>query len=221
VPDRILVFGEDNNDREVLQELIVALCPSLEGRVEKRRQPPMLVKGLNSSRLAIRAKRFAAAVRADEAVGGPVSCVFVHEDADAFPPEDEARGERMRDACRREGVDIVAVVPAWEIEAWFFLFPLAVSKAFPSWRKLPEMPGRRADFIQDAKEKFRAQTAPSNRKRRYVESDGPRIARCIRELDLADSPIGECAAYRRFRESVAECCTSRGGPKVKRRRPRR
>jgi hypothetical protein len=208
---RILVYGEDENDRDIIRELIVAICPSAAGRVEKRRRPPMFVKGGSSTNLAHRAQKFAAAVRADESANGPVSCVFVHEDADGLPPEDEVRGRQMRDACANEGLDVIPVVPAWEIEAWFFLFPAAVARGFPSWRRLPERPGARVDFIENAKERFRALTAPPGGKRRYVESDGRRIASCIRELGLADSPVGEAAAFTRFREDVAGCCTSGHG----------
>jgi hypothetical protein len=126
---RILVFGEDDHDREVLRILIRALCPAASGRVSKRKKPLLLAKGAQTNALDSRAKKFAAVVRAERVIQ-PVACVFVHEDADDFAPADEARAIAMTAAAAKHGVDIFAVVPAWETEAWFFLFPDAVSKAF-------------------------------------------------------------------------------------------
>jgi hypothetical protein len=97
------------------------------------------------------------------------------------------------------------VVPAWETEAWFFLFPDAVSKAFPSWNKLTAATGR-VDQRQNAKEAFRDATTPKKAKRRYSESDGPAIAAKIAELGLARSPTGRSDAYDRFIRCVDDCC---------------
>jgi hypothetical protein len=208
-PPRVLVFGEDENDREILKELIVAICPALGGKVEKRRKPLIMAKGANKTQLSHRARKLAAVVRAEEA-RGPIAGVFVHEDADDVAPADEKREQQMVEACAKHCLKIYAVVPAWEIEAWFFLFPEAVSSAFPSWKPLPRLVGARVDLRRDAKERFRDSTTGRRAGRRYRESDGPLVARKIAELGIARSPLGVSAAYVRFVSSCDDCCHSRG-----------
>lgn len=201
---RVLVFGEDDNDREILRILILALCPALAGRVDKRKRPLLLAKGAQIGALDARAEKLAAAVRADAAIR-PVGCVFVHEDADDYAPADLARATAMEAAASKHGVDICAVVPAWEMEAWFFLFPEAVAEAFPSWQTLKPATGN-VDRRQHAKEAFRDATTPKKAKRRYEGSDGPAIARKIAESGCVRKPTGKADAFDRFLRCVDECC---------------
>lgn len=201
---QVLVFGEDDNDREVLRILITSLCPPASGRVAKRKKPLLLARGATPDGLEARAKKLAATIRADEAIR-PVACVFVHEDADDYAPADRHRAGSMEAAAAKYGAKICAVVPAWETEAWFFLFPGAVAETFPSWTKLKSATGR-VDRRKDAKEAFRSATTPKNAKRRYEESDGPKIAATIAERDEARSPVGISDAYQRFIDCVDACC---------------
>ncbi|AUX19808.1 uncharacterized protein SOCEGT47_002610 [Sorangium cellulosum] len=43
-PPVVLVFGEDENDRESIKILLEALCPALARRVQTRRHPLVLIK---------------------------------------------------------------------------------------------------------------------------------------------------------------------------------
>lgn len=207
---RVLVFGEGDSDREAIRELIVALCAAADGRVEKRMKPLLLVKNASAPNLSVRAQKLAATVRADQAARGPVACVFVHEDADDLAPTDERRAAAMREATLAAGLEVCPVVPAWELEAWWFLFPDAVASAFPSWSRLPSKPQRQVDRIRNAKEAFRNATTPRRARRRYTESDGIDIARAVRQLDLANRPVGRADAYDRFRQCVDQCCARLG-----------
>jgi hypothetical protein len=103
------------------------------------------------------------------------------------------------------------VVPAWEIEAWWFLWPEAVAAVNASWDSLDGYRGRRTGLIANAKEELqRALTrsfdaAKKQRVRTYSESDAPSIARQVRERGLADAPAGRSDSWERFRTSVALC----------------
>lgn len=200
----VALFAEDPTDYLAIEQLIVALCPSAAGRVVKRRRPLLLAKGAQAAALQKRAAQLAATVRQIEISDGPVTCVFVHEDADAVTPADARRSAEMRAAAHAADVEICPVVPAWELEAWWFLFPDAVAAAFPSWKKLT--PRATVDRITDAKEKFRDATTDRRTRRRYREADGQAIAGKVRALGLARAPMGTCASYTRFVDCVDECC---------------
>ena len=47
----VLVFGENENDTKVIAELLVALCPELDGMVKPRRKPPILMRDCDASKL--------------------------------------------------------------------------------------------------------------------------------------------------------------------------
>jgi hypothetical protein len=204
---RVFIFAEDRNDAKALQELITALCPSADGSVERRIKPLLLAKGASPGALQRRAARLAAHMRAESARGKRATCIFLHEDADAHPPADRERSSQLYQAARAAGIDLCPVVPAWEMEAWWFLFPAAVASAFPSWRPLPSAPHKAVDRTKDAKEALRRATGPRGT-RRYSEADAPRIASEVRRLGLAERPTGHADAYVRFRSCVDECCAT-------------
>lgn len=200
---RVFIFGEDGNDAKALGELVVALNSDVRGRLEHRMKPLLLAKGAPEDAVKHRAGKLAAFLRSEEARGKTPAAVFIHEDADGYPPEDETRELRLRDAAKRAGLAIEPVVPAWELEAWWFLFPRAVAEAFPSWELLPDPNGKRVDHTQNAKEALIKATGKLGR-RRYTEADAPSIARAVRELGLAEQPAGRAGAYDRFRERVRD-----------------
>jgi hypothetical protein len=185
------------------------LCPAADGRVAKRKKPLLLAKGATTGGLDARAKKLAATIRAEIAIR-PVACVFVHEDADDYAPADKARAESMEAAAAKHGATVCAVVPAWETEAWFFMFADAVAEAFPSWIRLKPVVGR-VDNRKDAKEAFRNATTPRSARRRYREHDGPKIAAKIAERGEARSPVGRSDAYERFVRCADTCCTQVDG----------
>ena len=81
----MLVFGEDDHDRECIKILLEGLRPDLARRVKKLRQPLVLIKNAKPSDVPDRAQTIAGVVDA-EREAGPVACVFAHEDCDEVEP---------------------------------------------------------------------------------------------------------------------------------------
>jgi hypothetical protein len=203
----VLVFGEDENDREALKELIIALCPELEARVETRPRPLVLLRDVSPAELPNRARQIADVVAA-ERVRKDVRCVFAHHDCDDVEPSHEALSRRIEEALARAGCPTYAVTPAWELEAWWFMWPLAVKAYQSSWNIPKKYKGTKVGLIVDAKEEFRRAVRPAGKQKRrdYRESDSPLIAKKVRELGIARDPEAQSSSYERFVASVDSCC---------------
>ena len=206
----VLVFGEDANDTKAIAALIEALCPELIGRVYMRREPLLLVKGVKVNEVAKKAEKAARALTAEKAKGRVV-CIFLHEDADTFEPGHARLSLEKENALRKHGHEVHAVTPAWEIEAWWLLWPDAVASYRESWRSPRAYVGRRVGIIEDPKKELRRLLRPANARtkfKNYEEMDSPAIAAIVRDKGLANSPQGQSESYDRFRRSVEECCRS-------------
>lgn len=198
-----LVFGESENDTRTLAELIQALCPELEGRVVTRRKPLVLIRNAGTDTVGYRAKKLAAAVKAESATRS-VACVFAHEDADDVEPAHEKVAQKIEWALFEAGCPAHAAVPAAEIEAWLLLFPTALKAFRNSWSEVESVRGRHTGMIQDAKERLIRLTRGTGRE--YRESDAPLVAKTVRQLGLADAPEAISKSYDDFRTAVEKCC---------------
>jgi hypothetical protein len=201
----VLVFGEDDHDRECIRVLLEGLRPDLRRRVQKRRQPLVLIKDANPTDVPDRAKRIALAVSAER---NPVASIFAHEDCDAVEPAHERVAAKIEAALRAAGLEAHAVAPAWEMEAWWFLWPDAVKAAFPSWRAPDDHVGRNVGMIRNAKEELRRRVTPRDARRAFIgyrESDAPAIAAKVVALGLLHTPKATSDSYSRFVRSAAAC----------------
>jgi len=201
----VLVFGEDDHDRECVKILLEGLRPDLARRVQKRKQPLVLIKSANTADVPDRAQRIADVVRAER---DTVACVFAHEDCDDTEPAHERVAAKIEAALRAAGLEAHAVAPAWEMEAWWFLWPEAVKAAFPSWRAPDDHAGRNVGMIRNAKEELRRRVTPTSAKRGFIgyrESDAPGIAARVVALDLLRTPKAISKSYARFVQSAAAC----------------
>lgn len=207
-PPVVLVFGEDDHDRRAIKSLIEALAPSLIGKVQLRRQPLVLIKGSTPETARTNAQDIADVVSGD-AVEHDVICVFAHQDCDAVEPAHVEVAERIEQELSQAGLSQAhAVTPAWEIEAWWFLFPDAVKAARPSWRRPDQHEGKEVGRIVNAKERFRACVRPPGAKPTftgYSESDSIDIAAQIKERGLAHQPQAISRSYEAFRARVRTC----------------
>lgn len=210
-PSRILIFGEDENDTKFLSELMVALCPELAGRTKPFRRPPILIKDADSRKVPSRVQAIVDLIEAERQTA-EVLCVFAHEDCDDFGPAHEALAKKIEEGFAAAGHHVHAVTPAWETEAWIFLWPEAVAAYRSKWASLDSYRGRDTGQIKDAKEALmrglRSSGKNSSAVRDYRESDAPEIAKKVREMGLATSPKGKNASYDRFRRLVMLCCDS-------------
>lgn len=197
----VLVFGENASDIEAIRHLLVALRPELAGRTQPRREPMMLVKNVAPQKLVAAHERLR---RVIDAEAGEVAAVFAHEDADDVEPAHEPLATSKERAFRRAGVPFHAVVPAWEIEAWWMLWPEAAPLVNRRWQAPIEFRGRSTGKVPHAKEALEKALvkhldARGRREARpYAEADGIEIARIVKERSWARGPAGKNASYERF-----------------------
>lgn len=204
-PVVILIFGEDSNDRAAIKELILALRPDAV-RIEPRRSPLVLVKGKDKARDRKNLAEIAAVVRADQRRGW--RCVVVaHRDCDAIEPAHERIAGELERGLLDQGIaQAVAATAAWEIEAWWFLWPEAALAVNSKWR-CPEPPRRDVGQIENAKETFRQALRPrkkGQRPRDYTESDSPKIAARVKDLGIIDQRAAVSGSFERFMSKVRE-----------------
>lgn len=203
----VLVFGEDENDRESIKILLEALRPDLRHRVKPQRHPLVLIKNARLEDVPDRAQQIANVVDAYR-VRAEIDRVFAHEDCDDVEPAHERVATKIEEALAKAGCEAVAVTPAWELEAWWFLWPSAVKAAKPSWREPNDYVGKSVGKIRNAKEELKKRVVPPDAKRRkggfrgYQESDSPRIALRVQELGMINKPQAKSLSFDRFRRSA-------------------
>lgn len=194
-----LVLGEDHNDREALRHLIRALAPT--GPTPKTlREPQVLIKGRAAAEQRKQAGQIAKAVGAHN-ITADVKLVVAHEDADAVEPAHEPASRAIETRLADLGVPVVAAVPAWELETWWYLWPKAVAAVQPGWRPLGRR-GTHVGLIENAKETLRRELRPTDKNSRvpdYAEADSARIAEKVCSLGLIDAPEATSHSFERFR----------------------
>jgi hypothetical protein len=204
MPDdkRVLVFGESENDTKAIAELVRCLRSDLD--VGTRREPIVLDKAADARKRKTNVEKIAAVVRAD-AAARPVHAVVLHHDCDAVEPAhvDESRRLETEAAAACAPARVVAATPAFELEAWWYLFPHAVAAYRPGWRGLARQ-GQEVGKLKDAKETLRRDLRPTNRSkvRDYEEADAPGIAKKVRELGLCRSPQAQSASFDLFAAKI-------------------
>lgn len=132
----VLVFGEDEHDRRAIRHLAEGLRSDLAGRVETRRQPLVLIKGVAPAKARSSAQKVAG-VASQESAARDVVAVLAHQDCDALEPAHVVAAKRIEDELASAGCPgrAIGVTPAWEIEAWWMIFPDAVGRVVAGWRK--------------------------------------------------------------------------------------
>jgi hypothetical protein len=201
---RIVVLGENSNDTGALAQLIVALCEAATGRVRTVRQPLVLKRGQTSELVRDKRTKVMAVLRAQ---GGraPVTCLFIHRDCDDVEPHDEALATEIENDLHDLAELVHAVVPAWELETWWLLWPDLTASVRSSWRVPEAYRGREVGMIRNAKQALRS-ALNGNDRARYRESDSIAIAEAIRRAGVATRPEGRSSSYARFQDAVARCC---------------
>ena len=194
-----VIFAEDPNDAQALEHLLRFLRPDI-GVVRKPRRPLVPIKGSQRQNARDNARDIAAAVSRESRVrGSPVDLVIAHQDCDAFEPAHVALERKIVDELTAASVpNPVAAVPAWELEAWWYLWPDAVCAVCPSWNRLTRT--GTIGLIQDVKSQLRRDLRPKGKMSvpDYDETHAPRIARCVREQGKAPRTTVNCASYRAF-----------------------
>jgi hypothetical protein len=203
----IAVFGEDENDRFAVRELLLGLRPDVERRdVLLLRKPLTLVKNLDEAKRRARRGKVVETLRA-AGVRSPLRAAVFHEDADAVEPAHVALAKGIERTYSAAPCPVVAAVPAWEMEAWWFQFPEAVRAVNSQWRSPDQYVGRNVGLVSHAKEKLRECVRPAGVKRGarfrgYEESDSSEIAKNIVTMGLLHEPRADSASWAMFVEAI-------------------
>lgn len=206
VMEKILVFGENPNDCRAVRALVRGLRPDLDGRasVEVRRSPMTLVKGLSAARGRAQAKEVVATARAEDAKRATtVRACVLHRDTDAVEPSSAAHAAEILAAYVGCPGVVVPAVAAWEIEAWWYLFPVAIAAARSSWQAPTRHVGGDTGRIESPKEKLKKDVRPAGQSSRirfttYEESDSEAIALKVVEGGHLHSPSGTSTSWTAF-----------------------
>jgi hypothetical protein len=204
-PPLVMVFGEDKNDRVSIKHLVRALAPRAPA-VKVFNSPLVLIKGRALAEQRKSARSLVDVVAAKK-ITNDVVAVFAHEDCDAVEPAHEALSTAIEQRLAEAGVaQACAVTPAWELEAWWFMWPDAVQRVNGNWRRL-NRDGTNVGMISHAKDILRRELRPKSKSDKtddYTESDSPVIAQHILEGNLINSPTATSRSYERFKTKVHE-----------------
>ncbi|WP_156359148.1 hypothetical protein [Sphingomonas sp. Leaf242] len=202
-----LIFGESSNDTNALRHLIPALLPpEVIPLCRAVREPGTLSR--NAAVPKRKAVAQAIAIVAKYEARSRTVAVVAHEDCDAIEDAHLGRMASIKAELSKAGVTHpIAAAPAWEMEAWWMLFPEALRAVRKCWAEV-DFGGRNVGTITDAKEVLRRALRPSvgaNKCPDYAESDSVRIAEEIGRLGLGrdDGRLKRSKSLTAFRDDLA------------------
>lgn len=199
----VIIFAEDPNDAQALEHLLRYSVPSV-GVVRRPRRPLVLMKGRPQRAVRSSAEKIAAAVLREAKLSGKiVDLVIAHEDCDDVEPAHIDLTRRIATELRNCGVpNPVVAAPAWEMEAWWYLWPDAVAAVCSGWRRLTRTGA--VGMLVGAKEQLRRDLRPTGHSRvpDYDESYAPRIAAQIREHGRPPDKRVRSASYKAFCDAL-------------------
>ncbi|WP_444947126.1 hypothetical protein [Micromonospora ureilytica] len=206
-PKTVVILGEDDNDRKTIAVLVAALRRDISrSDLKPLRKPMALVRNVPPSRLPSHADRVSALLRALN-VATPIRCVLMHEDADDVEPAHEALISKIEDCYRSLPWPVLPVVPAWEMETWWFLFPEAVRQVRSSWQPPRQYAGRDVGQIRNAKEQLKKALRPAGARptfQSYVEADSVLIAEKIVSTGQLSPPwFARSRSWQSFLDAIA------------------
>jgi hypothetical protein len=190
-----LIFCEDENDAVALSHISHAVRGDLP-RLQYCRKPLILMRDQKQAEARKKnAADVAAVVRAWQQAA-TVKLIIAHQDCDEVEPAHEVLSERVKTELEGQGLtNVLAVAPAWETEAWWFLWPDAVAAVNSKWRRLSRTGNH--GKIKDAKETLRRDLR-SPKTRDYEESDSRRISENVKTLSLIGVKTGTSNSFELF-----------------------
>lgn len=194
-----LVFCEDENDAYALRNLAGAIRADLP-RIDYCRRPLILIRDRKRAEERKRnASLVQAAVRARQVVA-EVKFVIAHQDCDDFEPAHIELAKSIEDELVGAGLaNVVSVAPAWETEAWWYLWPDAVAAVNKRWRRLNRTGNH--GLIKDAKESLRRDLRAEGA-RDYEESDSRAISSNVRSMGLVDLKVGASQSFEDYATKI-------------------
>lgn len=177
-----LVFGEDYNDRAALVYLLRALCPAgAKPTIKNLRQPVVLSRNAVASGKRRKMAEDIAGLAKAHCTSSSKVHVVAHRDCDASEPAHVAEASELEAELMAAGVDNpIAATPAWEIEAWWMLFPLALREVRGCWKHV-DYGHQHVGRFKDAKERLVRDLRPDGLEKRrrcpeFREEDGVKVA---------------------------------------------
>ncbi len=166
-----------------------------------------LVRNVPPQRLPSQASKAGALLRAVN-VQTPIRAVLMHEDADEVEPAHKTLITKIESSYRSLPWPVLAVVPAWELETWWFLFPDAVAAVRPTWRRPDQFAGRDVGRIRNAKEELKKAVTPQGARpsfQTYTEADSVAIAEKIVALGQLTPPwFARSASWAAFLDRIKQ-----------------
>lgn len=203
-PTLILIFGESENDTGALKRLIPALAAPRRVECRPIRRPIILAQRANFDVRQYMSRLVAAAERGEVKAGRTV-VVVAHRDCDDVEPTHVACGVALVADLKAAGVQRpVAAIPAWDIEAWWLLFPDALQQTRGCWKKI-SIGQRRTGMIPRTKDYLTRSLRPANNRRckDYTESDSIRISEVIADTGaIGDAALNRSSSLSDFRDQL-------------------
>lgn len=169
------------------------------------RASPSLVRGMRPENARPRHQKVLAAIRAANAAV-PVIATLLHEDADAVEPAHLTLITEKEGPLMSAPGQVIAVVPAWEIETWWLQFPDSVKALHPSWILPDAYVGRSVGMVRNSKEVLKRlvkQGLPrTSRAPDYSENDSPLIAQQIVLSGQIHSPRASSDSWQHFVQRI-------------------
>lgn len=209
---KVLIFGEDENDTKSLREHVAALCPELSGRIEIRRRPQIHLKQVPLEKMPGRIEKIERQLRVEGLGPDDVVCLLIHEDCDAVEPEHENVASRLETSfAKHSRYQVHAVAPAWEVEAWWLLWPQETASIRSSWLVPDKHVNKEVGRLRNAKEELSRLVTPAKPRSGFLgyrESDSILIATAVRRAGVIRQPRAISASFDRFVRSVDTFCAA-------------
>lgn len=181
----ILVYGEDQNDRVAIRNLLGATLKSPENfDIRPIQSPIILCRGADQRKRRKMSDEIRAAQDALEKRYSQV-IVIAHRDCDSVEPAHVDAAKFLEDELKASGVkNPIAATPAWEMETWLMLFPDALKKTRACWRDW-DPSNRNVGMITNAKEFLTRALRPTGACAKacpdYKESDAQIVMQRLKE----------------------------------------
>lgn len=202
-PPVVLLFGESSNDTHAISHLIESIRPDLPPTKPLRRPLVLSISAAREKRRSV-ADEISSLCKALSATNRVVA-VVAHRDCDDIEPAHKRVSETLVSDLRAAGVpQPICASPAFEIEAWWLLWPDACASVRNCWRRV-NINGRDVGQIRDAKEYLTRALRPKGSVSRcpdYSESDGIKIAKAVKDGKLLSKPAAVSASFQSFREQI-------------------
>lgn len=196
----IVVAGEGDYDRKVLQHLVPALHPGECPEVRMLRKPIRLARAHATLHPRLQEiKRHAAGIADTAELAG----IVIHADLDGVADDAYITlRRRLREEMNGvfKGTPTALALAAYEIEAWLMLFPGAFTALHPGW-KLKEADCRRdLARLEKAKEHLMKHLGKPD----YRESHAPQIMeKAVKGGHVSHEPTGNNRSYMDFAKDIA------------------